>query len=98
MTPWAQRYRKHMAAYVKLLGGADNITPINRAIVRSAAIMQTELELMAQKFAASGSTGATREDLLLFTQTSSTVQSLLESVGLGPDKVNRHVAVVKDGD
>src|SRR5713226_3020076 len=80
---WKQKYKRHLADNVARLGGVD-ITAQRRAIAREAAILQTEQDGMAQRFAAGN--GGSREDLNLFTSISSTVKSLFESVG-APDVV-----------
>jgi hypothetical protein len=77
---WARTYKTLLADFTRMLGG-DAITPARAAIARNIAVMQCELALMANRFAASGR-GASAEELQEFLKISSTVAGLMESVGL----------------
>src|SRR2546421_11913852 len=48
---WARRLRDLIALHVADLGGDDNISEAERAIIRRAAVMITELEIMERNFA-----------------------------------------------
>lgn len=48
---WARRIRDLTALHAIELGGSDRLTPVQRALVRRAAILEVQLERMEQRFA-----------------------------------------------
>jgi hypothetical protein len=77
---WKEKFRRHFANNVARLGG--DISNERRLAARQAAILQTELDYIAQRLAAGD--GGTREDLNLFVSISATVKNLFESVAVTP--------------
>jgi hypothetical protein len=78
---WVRRCKDLISEFTNVhLAGADNCSPAERAIVRRAAVLITELEILEAKFAANNE--ASSEQLLLYGRTSNTLRRLLESIGL----------------
>lgn len=77
---WARRMRDLLKLHISDLGGDDNISEAERSIVRRAAVLTTELEMMEQRFALAGS--ANDEQLALYASVANSLRRLLESVGL----------------
>jgi hypothetical protein len=63
------------------LGGDDNCSEAERSIVRRAATLTVELELLELKFAKAGG-GAQPTDLDLYQRTAGNLRRLLESIGV----------------
>ncbi|WP_020187728.1 hypothetical protein [Methylopila sp. 73B] len=80
-TLWARRLRDLLAIYASDLGGAENMTEAEKSLVRRAATLSVELELLEQRFAASGK-GASAPDLDLYGRMTNTLRRLLECTGL----------------
>ena len=74
---WIKKYRRHFADNVARLGGIKDISSERRLVAREAAVLQTELDYIAQRLACGD--GGSREDLNLFTSISATVKSLFAS-------------------
>jgi hypothetical protein len=83
---WAKRFRELLAGHIAALGDA-NVTPAKRATIRSAVVLQMELEVLSRRFALRG-TGASAADLTLFSKISSAMTGMFASVGLGGHEVN----------
>jgi hypothetical protein len=79
-SPWVRRCKDLIAAHIADLGGELNTSAAERSIVRRAAVLTTELELLEAKFAAAGS--ASSDDLDLYARTSGNLRRLLEAIGL----------------
>ena len=78
---WVRRLRDLINEFLgEHLAGTDNCSPAERAIVRRAAVLITELEILESKFAANNE--ATPEQLLLYGRTANTLRRLLEAIGL----------------
>jgi hypothetical protein len=77
---WARRFRDLLALHINDLGGPDNVSEGERAIVRRAATLMVELERMETEFA--GDNGGTLETLELYQRCANTMSRLLRSVGL----------------
>jgi hypothetical protein len=77
---WVRRCKDLIAAHIADLGGESNTSAAERSIVRRAAVLTTELELLEAKFAAAGS--ASSDDLDLYARTSGNLRRLLEAIGL----------------
>ena len=79
---WIRRCKDLISEFTNVhLAGADNCSPAERAIVRRAAVLITELEILESKFAANNE--ASSEQLLLYGRTANTLRRLLEAIGLG---------------
>jgi hypothetical protein len=79
-SPWVRRCKDLIAAHLSDLGGETNTSAAERSIVRRAAVLTTELELLEAKFAAAGQ--ASSDDLDLYARTSGNLRRLLEAIGL----------------
>jgi hypothetical protein len=79
-TFWIRRLRDLLALHTQDLGGDDNISEAERAILRRAATLIVELERMEMLFAQAGE--ATPNQLETYQRVSNTLRRLLESVGL----------------
>jgi hypothetical protein len=79
-SPWVRRARDLIDLHLSDLGGADNVSEAERSIVRRAAVLTTELELMERTFALSE--GAKLEELQVYQTCANTLSRLLKSVGL----------------
>ena len=79
-SPWVRRCKDLIAAHIADLGGELNTSAAERSIVRRAAVLTTELELLEAKFAAAGQ--ASSDDLDLYARTSGNLRRLLEAIGL----------------
>ena len=77
---WVRRLHDLVAIHLSDLGGDGNVSEAERSIVRRAATLTVELELLELKFARAG--GASGDDLDLYSRASSNLRRLLESVGL----------------
>jgi len=78
---WARRLRDLMALHVSDLGGDANVSESERAIIRRAAVIITELERMERDFALSeGAPGI--PELEMYQRMANTMRRLLEAVGL----------------
>jgi hypothetical protein len=77
---WVRRCKDLIAAHISDLGGESNTSAAERSIVRRAAVLTTELELLEAKFAAAGQ--ASPDDLDLYSRTSGNLRRLLEAIGL----------------
>jgi hypothetical protein len=78
---WARRLRDLVALHVTDLGGDQNISEAERAIIRRAAVIITELERMEKDFALSeGAPGI--PELETYQRMANTMRRLLEAIGL----------------
>jgi hypothetical protein len=80
-SPWIRRCRDIIDAHVTDLGGPANTSSAERSIVRRAAVLTTQLEIMEGKFAACEGDVAPHE-LELYQRGAGQLRRLLESVGL----------------
>jgi hypothetical protein len=69
-----------ISEHVGDLGGLDNTSVAERSLVRRAAVITTELEMLEAKFAAAGQASA--GDLDLYQRTAGNLRRLLEAIGL----------------
>src|SRR6516225_11242629 len=77
---WVRRARDIIAAHLSDLGGADNTSAAERSIVRRAAVLTTELEVLEVRFAKAGEASAA--DLEVYQRCSNSLRRLLEAIGL----------------
>ncbi len=76
----ARRYRDLVAMHVADLGGEDLISSAELNLIKRAATLTMQLELMESKFAANG--GASLRELETYQRTAGGLRRLLESLGL----------------
>jgi len=80
-SPWVRRLKDLIALHVADLGGDQNISEAERAIIRRAAVIITELERMERDFALSeGAPGVI--ELEAYQRAANSMRRLLESIGL----------------
>jgi hypothetical protein len=77
---WVRRCKDIIAAHVSDLGGSDNCSAAEQSIVRRAAVLTTELEMLEGRFATAGQ--ANTADLDAYQRAANSLRRLLESVGL----------------
>ena len=98
---WARRYRDVLALHTADLGGDDNISEAERAILRRAATLIVQLEQMEVKFAQGNDKGYLIDR---YQRCSNTLRRLLESLGLQrrardiTPTVAEYVASIQDED
>jgi hypothetical protein len=79
-SPWVRRCKDVIAAHLSDLGGAENTSAAERSIIRRAAVLTTELEVLEVRFAKAGE--ADPADLEIYQRCSNSLRRLLEAVGL----------------
>lgn len=77
---WVRRCKDIIEAHLSDLGGEDNTSVAERSLVRRAAVISTELEMMEARFAAAGH--ADPGELDLYQRTAGNLRRLLEAIGL----------------
>jgi hypothetical protein len=78
---WVRRLRDLVALHVADLGGDQNISAAEKAIIRRAAVIITELERMERAFALTeGAPGVA--ELEIYQRMANTMRRLLEAIGL----------------
>lgn len=77
---WARRLKDLILAHVQNLGGEGAISAAELSIVRRAATLEVECELLEARFAKRGQ--STREDLDLYSRAAGNLRRLLDGVGL----------------
>src|SRR6266540_3236166 len=79
-TQWARRFRDLLFLHINDLGGPDVASEGEKAIIRRAATLIVELEIMEERFALNG--GASLDALEVYQRCTNTMKRLLEAVGL----------------
>jgi hypothetical protein len=80
-SPWVRRCKDIIGAHISDLGGEDNTSAAERSIVRRAAVLTTQAEMLEAKFAlAMGDVSP--DDLDLYARVAGNLRRLLEAVGL----------------
>jgi hypothetical protein len=77
---WVRRCRELIADHLADLGGEDNASSAERSIIRRAAVLSVELELLESQFALAGQ--ATVEQLDAYQRCASSLRRLFESIGI----------------
>jgi hypothetical protein len=77
---WVRRCRDVINAHIADLGGFDNCSAAEHSIVRRAAVLTTELEVLEVRFAKAGE--ASSLDLETYQRCANSLRRLLEAVGL----------------
>jgi hypothetical protein len=78
---WIRRARDLIDLHLSDLGGSENVNQAEKSLIRRAAVMTVELEMLEHKFATAGQ--ATANDLDLYTRASGNLRRMLEAIGLG---------------
>ena len=94
---WARRKRDLIELHLADLGGFENTSEAERAIVSLAATLRVEVEQLDCKFAQAG--GAEPRDLDLYSRVSGNLRRLYESIGLArrPRQVHGLPVLLGDG-
>jgi hypothetical protein len=79
-SPWVRRCKDIIAAHLSDLGGPDNTSAAERSIIRRAAVLTTELEVLEVRFATAGE--ACSADLEVYQRCANSLRRLLEAIGL----------------
>jgi hypothetical protein len=77
-----RRLRDIIHTHTADLGGTDTLSEGQRAILRRAALLQLQLEMMEQKFAQREDNSATGKEIEVYQRASDALRRLLESLGL----------------
>ena len=77
---WVRRAKELIDAHTTALGGADNVSPAESALVRRSAVLIVELERLERIFALAGQADA--DSLDLYARVAGNLRRLLEAVGL----------------
>ena len=77
---WVRRARELLDEHLVDLGGADVCSAAERSIVRRAAVLSVELEMLESRFANDGQ--ASSADLDLYQRAASALRRLLETIGI----------------
>ncbi|MCK1417643.1 hypothetical protein IVB55_32835 [Bradyrhizobium sp. CW4] len=78
---WVRRLRDLLELFVSDLGGEDAVSAAERSIVRRAATITVELELLEKRFALSPD-GAAAADFDLYLRAANSLRRHLETLGL----------------
>jgi hypothetical protein len=88
--PVSRRFRDLIAAHEADLSGAEHLSEGQRSIVRRAAMLELQLELLESRFAENGGAASPR-DLEAYQRCSNSLRRLLESLGLHQGRKSRDV-------
>jgi hypothetical protein len=77
---WARRYKDLLIVHLNDLGGPDNVSAAEAAILKRACTLIVEAERLEEKFAIAGQ--AELEELDAFQRVSNTLRRLLSTLGL----------------
>jgi hypothetical protein len=91
-----RRLRDIIHAHQADLGGADALSEGQKAILRRAALLQLQLEMMEQKFALREDGCASGKEMETYQRSSNSLRRLLESLGLHDGRKARDVTTLGD--
>jgi hypothetical protein len=80
--PWARRLKDLIGDITSDLGGAENISEAERVLVRRAAMMTLQAELMEQRFSENENGAASSQQIECYGRTTNTLRRTLEALGL----------------
>ena len=86
-----RRFRDTIQAHQADLGGEPNLSEGQKAIIRRAAMLQLQLEMMEQKFAVRDDGVATGKEIEVYQRASNSLRRLIESLGLHQGRRPRDV-------
>ena len=89
-----RRLRDIIHAHQADLGGAAELSEGQRAILRRAALLQLQLEMMEQKFALREDGCASGKEMETYQRSSNSLRRLLESLGLHEGRKARDVTTL----
>jgi hypothetical protein len=79
---WARRLKDLMAAHLSDLGGIDQVSEAEKVLVRRAAMLTLQLELMEQRFANNDNGEASAKQIETYQRVTNTLRRCLEALGL----------------
>jgi hypothetical protein len=79
---WARRLKDLIAGSVSDLGGIDAVSEHEKVLIRRAAMLTLQLELLEQRFAKNENGEATNKQIETYQRTTNTLRRVLESLGL----------------
>jgi hypothetical protein len=79
---WARRLRDLIGDHLADLGGPGAVTQAEKALVRRAAMLTLQLELLEQRFASNEGGAAHSEQLETYQRSTNSLRRTLESLGL----------------
>lgn len=94
-SPWCRRLRDLLRAYAADLGGDDLLSEGQRAIVRRAAMLTLQLEMLESRFVENEG-AATVKQLAEYQRASGALRRLIESLGLHTGRKSRDVTPTID--
>jgi hypothetical protein len=92
---WARRLRDLIAAHTSDLGGRDNISEAERVLIRRAAMLALQTEMMEKHFASNGGE-ATPQQIETYQRVVNTLRRTLEALGL--ERRQKDVSDIADAD
>jgi hypothetical protein len=95
-SPSARRLRDLLAAHAADLGGIDNLTTAELVLIRRAAQLALQLELMEEKWALRRAGEASLKDLHAYQRATNSLRRVLETLGLERRSRNVSAPSVKD--
>lgn len=94
-SPWCRRLRDLLRAYAADLGGDDHLSEGQRAIIKRAAMLTLQLEMLESRFVENEG-AATVKQLAEYQRASSSLRRLIESLGLHTGRRTRDVTPTID--
>lgn len=88
---WMRRFRDLIDAHQSDLGGREFLSEGQQALLRRAALLQLQLEMMEQKFALRDDGVATYAEIEVYQRASGALRRLVESLGLNEGRKARNV-------
>jgi hypothetical protein len=79
---WARRLKDLIAAHVSDLGGIAAVSESEKVLVRRAAMLTLQAELMEQRFARNENGEASAKQIETYQRTTNTLRRVLQSLGL----------------
>jgi hypothetical protein len=81
-SPWARRLRDLIALHVSDLGGADNCSEAEKMLVRRAAMLTLQMELLEQRWAEKNDGEASEKSLIVYQRCVGSLRRVLRDLGL----------------
>jgi hypothetical protein len=79
---WARRLKDLIAGSISDLGGIDAVSEHEKVLIRRAAMLTLQCELLEQRFAKNENGEATNKQIETYQRTTNTLRRVLESLGL----------------
>jgi hypothetical protein len=94
-TQWMRRFRDLLQAHTADLGGSEMLSEGQRSMLRRAAMLEIQLEMLEQQFAANDGI-ASAKALDLYARTSGNLRRLIESLGLNAGRKPRDINTIEN--